>query len=67
MEILINDKPMIIAQNWTIQQLLDEIADGRQKGIAVAVNHMVIPRSLWNGHKLKANDNILVIRATQGG
>jgi sulfur carrier protein len=36
-------------------------------GIAIAVNDSVIPRSQWSSHFLKESDNIILIRATQGG
>ena len=37
------------------------------KGIAAAVNEVVIPASQWSSYKVKDNDTILVIKATQGG
>lgn len=37
------------------------------QGVAVAVNQQIITRSLWKDFLLKENDNILIIRATQGG
>lgn len=36
-------------------------------GIAVAVNNTVIPKSNWESITVHANDNILIIQATQGG
>lgn len=38
-----------------------------KKGIAVALNQSVIPKSEWEQTPIKENDNILVITATQGG
>lgn len=38
-----------------------------KKGIAVALNQSVIPKSEWEQTSIKENDNILVITATQGG
>ncbi|MBV7441341.1 sulfur carrier protein ThiS [Weeksellaceae bacterium TAE3-ERU29] len=37
------------------------------RGIAIAVNQKVISRSKWETYQLKENDNILIIKATQGG
>ena len=37
------------------------------KGIAIAVNQTVISKSEWNKTQLKENDNITIIKATQGG
>ncbi|NQY66698.1 MAG: sulfur carrier protein ThiS [Flavobacteriales bacterium] len=38
-----------------------------QKGCAVAVNQEVIPRDKWGDKELNHKDEILVIKATQGG
>jgi len=37
------------------------------KGLAVAVNDTVIPRTTWNTFTINENDTITIIRATQGG
>jgi len=37
------------------------------KGIAVAVNNQVVPRTQWGDHALVPEDQVLVISATQGG
>ena len=37
------------------------------KGLAIAVNDTVIPRTTWEKFTLKENDIITIIRATQGG
>ncbi len=41
--------------------------DVSHNGVAVAVNNRVVPRHKWDSFKLKENDNILIIKATQGG
>ena len=38
-----------------------------KKGIAVAVNNSVVPKTAWVNFELKENDKILVIKASQGG
>lgn len=38
-----------------------------KKGIAVAVNNIVVAKNTWSGFELKENDKILVIKASQGG
>lgn len=68
MELLLNqEKRHFDIEAVTVQQLLDIEAPQKQKGIAVAVNNFVIPRSDWNSYPLKPNDQILIISATQGG
>jgi sulfur carrier protein len=37
------------------------------KGIAVAVNGEVVPRSEWDGHRLHAGDEVEIVGAVQGG
>ena len=36
-------------------------------GIAIAVNESIIKKEDWSKHVLQNNDNILIIKATQGG
>ena len=65
MTITINDRFMeVSAAN------LLELLEGQsmvQKGVAVAVNEVVVPKSNWKFHQLKEGDQILLIRAAQGG
>ena len=39
----------------------------KSKGIAVALNNQVIPKSIWASTPLVHLDSILIISATQGG
>ncbi|UIR56902.1 sulfur carrier protein ThiS [Sphingobacterium sp. SRCM116780] len=39
----------------------------KTKGIAVAVNNQVIPKTAWSNTTLQHQDHILIISATQGG
>ena len=67
MEIQHNNQSKEIAPCISIQQLLDEVVGQKQKGIAVAINNSVVPKAVWDNHILQANDNILIIKAAQGG
>lgn len=67
MEIQLNNQPRKISSHSSVQQLLDEVVGEKQSGIAVAINNMVIPKSTWTQHLIQSNDNILIIKATQGG
>lgn len=49
-----------------LQDLLTQL-DISEKGIAVAVNNQIISKSDWNRRELAEGENILIIRATQGG
>nr|WP_305069988.1 sulfur carrier protein ThiS [Flavobacterium covae] len=39
----------------------------KQKGIAIAIDQQVIPRSQWENTSLQSNQKIIIIKATQGG
>ena len=68
MELKINNENKHFASsNLTVQALLDLEIPEKQKGIAIAINDTVIPKSNWNSHPLKETDTVLIISATQGG
>ncbi|MFB6455865.1 sulfur carrier protein ThiS [Chitinophaga sp. Hz27] len=67
MEVLVNNKLYAVQPGTTIAALLQFIQLSTQKGIAVAVNSQVIPKSDWEHQPLAAADNVTIIRATQGG
>jgi sulfur carrier protein len=58
-------EPLLV---WTIELLLAEKAlDTGQRGIAVALNGVVVPRAAWRETPLKPGDSIEIVRARQGG
>ena len=68
MELQINNQTRHFnLQELTIQELLDLDMPNKQKGIAVAINNCVIPKSDWNSYSLNPTHQILIISATQGG
>ncbi len=52
--------------NTNLQDLLTQL-DISDKGIAVAVNNQIISKINWSRYQLAEGENILIIRATQGG
>ncbi len=50
----------------TVECLVDELV-GSPKGIAVAVNGEVVPRSSWPERPLSDGDRVEVLTAAQGG
>ncbi|WP_324027068.1 sulfur carrier protein ThiS [Maribacter sp. BPC-D8] len=65
-DIKVNNTTHLCKPNVT----LDEIIKGLNisvKGIAVAVNENIITKTEWHTKTLNENDEVLVIRATQGG
>jgi sulfur carrier protein len=67
MKIKLNNQSKILIGQCSVKQLLDEVVPEKQKGIAIAVNAQVIPRMDWSQHILKDDDDVLIIKATQGG
>lgn len=67
MTICVNDEPRPIANAASLTQLLGELGLTERRGVAVAVNDAVVPRSNWLTHALTEGDRVLVIQATQGG
>ena len=62
----INQKPHNFPQSLSIGEMLMNL-DLVQEGIAVAVNQHIITRSEWADRVLKDDDEVLIIKATQGG
>ena len=67
MMVKVNGVPSETAEGATIASLLVELGLAESKGIAVAVNGIVAARVEWAMRRLEPGDDVLVIRATQGG
>jgi len=67
MNIRVNDRPREIAAAATLLELLRDIGQAERRGVAVAVDDAVVPRSSWPVRKLAEGERVLVIQATQGG
>ncbi|MBC7695737.1 MAG: sulfur carrier protein ThiS [Burkholderiales bacterium] len=67
MEITLNDKIQTVSENTFLYEIIFSQLGDLQKGVAVAVNDSVIPKTNWEKHIIQSNDHILIIKATQGG
>ncbi|SFD32663.1 sulfur carrier protein ThiS [Chitinophaga sp. CF118] len=67
MEVCVNNKLYAVQPGITIAALLQFIQLSSDKGIAIAINSQVIPKTTWQQQVLQSADNITIIRATQGG
>jgi len=68
MEITINSRPKTLSETEiSVQQLLNDEIPGKQKGIAIAINNKVVPKTDWESKTIVDKDNIIIIKATQGG
>ena len=65
--VFINNKSCMLDADASLVAALKQNGVHNQKGIAVAVNNSVIPKSEWQNKILNENDKITIIRATQGG
>lgn len=65
MKILVNDEEMVVDDDTTVAGLLDRLGYP-EKGIAVAIDWTVIPRSAWDT-TLSDGARIEVVTAVQGG
>lgn len=67
MKVIVNDTPIELNGSTMLEQAVLHSGVTDFKGLAVAVNNTVIPRTNWNAYNLNENDTITIIRATQGG
>ena len=62
----VNQKAKQTQADTTLQNLVNDL-DIASHGIAIAINQQIISKINWNKQKLQNGDNILIIKATQGG
>lgn len=67
MEITYNDQIQEVKEETSVSEFVFSQIGEKQNGIAVAINEAIVPKSEWAKTYLKANDNLLIIKATQGG
>ena len=64
--VLVNENPIEVEENATLSQLLQKV-NASVEGIAIAINDEIIAKNTWESQAIKNNDNVLIIKATQGG
>jgi sulfur carrier protein len=67
MNVKLNDEIQTVPSSASLMEVLRLSSLDEKKGIAVAINQVIVPRALWNKAPLQENDTITVIQATQGG
>jgi sulfur carrier protein len=68
MKVMLNGEAAELAEGATVQAAVESLhlpAAGR--GVAVAVDAEVVPRTEWQSHELKEGARVEVLRAIQGG
>ncbi len=66
MIVFVNHHEKEIVQSSNITELIEELALS-SKGIAIAINNQVVPKSTWENTAIEAGMHITIIKATQGG
>ena len=66
MKITINGEHQELHDGVTLSALVTVIGCGT-KGVAIAVNEALVPRSAWAEHVLRSEDRVEVLKAAQGG
>ena len=62
----VNNKEMELSRQASLQQLAETL-QMPDKGVAVAVNNQMIPRTKWSETILQETDQVVVIKAACGG
>jgi sulfur carrier protein len=66
-QLLVNGSPAPLPSPATVAGLVAALPGAGPRGIAVAVNGEVVPRSAWNTTGLHPGDRVEVLTAAQGG
>lgn len=67
MEVTVNQQNHIVSASCSVEQLLNFVLNKPATGIAVAVNQTIVSKIDWSTHLLHPQDQIILIKATQGG
>lgn len=67
MTVSVNNQSVETEASTSLRYLLTELALADKKGIAVAVNNAIVPRTNWERFILSGNEKITILQATQGG
>jgi len=67
MVITLNQEEYKIEKGLKLNEFIDRLNLTNQKGIAIAINNKVIFKTHWSVTELREYDELLLIKATQGG
>ena len=67
LEIRVNGRRAPVAAATIAELLAEQAVELGQRGIAVALNGSVVPRSAWGETALSPGDRVEIVRAMQGG
>ncbi|MEG9226684.1 sulfur carrier protein ThiS [Aeromicrobium sp. Sec7.5] len=67
MPLTLNGEPFDELAETVADLVRSHLTDSGPRGVAVAVNAAVVPRSEWSRHRLVDGDAVEVVTAVQGG
>ncbi|MGN6180553.1 MAG: sulfur carrier protein ThiS [Mucilaginibacter sp.] len=67
MEVTVNRQNYIVPEDCNVLALITTVLQRPDRGLAIAINENIVPRTQWDTRKLNSGDNIIIIKATQGG
>ena len=67
MEITVNNQPYSVDQPCSVTVMLSAVLQISADGLAVAVNQSVVSKHEWQEFLLQPGDQVILIKATQGG
>ena len=68
MNILVNGKPQTLPGALTLRRFLETLGlPTLERGVAVSLNGELVRRADWERTALKAQDEVEIVQATQGG
>jgi sulfur carrier protein len=65
-KVVVNGEGRVLPDGATVADVVDAVIE-RSRGVAVAVNGEVVPRTGWPGAALRDGDSVEVLTAAQGG
>ncbi|WP_433374418.1 sulfur carrier protein ThiS [Actinoplanes sp. CA-142083] len=66
MRLTVNGRELVEGDALSVADLVERLTEAR-RGVAVAVNGTVVPRSTWETSRLADGDAVEVLTAAQGG
>lgn len=68
MKVLLNGETAELAEGATVRAAVESLdLPAAARGVAVAVDAEVVPRTEWETHELREGARVEVLRAIQGG
>ena len=68
MTVELNGAPVDLPEGSSVREAVERAGAGEaQRGVAVAVDGQVVPRSAWGQTALEEGQRVEVLRAVQGG